>query len=55
MTVPTLCGLPLTLTVNGTAVMDLQASGKMDLRKVSQDPRSIFIDGQIKPRSVSHD
>ncbi|KAK7501815.1 hypothetical protein BaRGS_00006901, partial [Batillaria attramentaria] len=49
MTIPTSSGLPLTLTVNGTATVDLQASGKMDLRKVSAKPRSLQIDGEIRP------
>lgn len=52
LTVPTAAGLPLTLSVNGTAVVDVKASGKMDLRKVSKSPRSVHIDGEIRPRSV---
>ena len=52
LTVPTAIGLPLTLSVNGTAVVDVKASGKMDLRKVSKSPRSVHIDGEIRPRSV---
>ncbi|KAL8574772.1 hypothetical protein ACOMHN_035315 [Nucella lapillus] len=49
LTVPTSCGWPLTLTVKGTASMDLKASGKVDLRKVSATPRSLQIDGEIRP------
>ncbi|KAK7094147.1 hypothetical protein V1264_007812 [Littorina saxatilis] len=49
MTVPTSVGLPLSLTVKGTATMDLKASGKMDLRKVSAQPRSLTIDGEFRP------
>ncbi|XP_076472801.1 uncharacterized protein LOC143302134 isoform X1 [Babylonia areolata] len=49
MTVPTSCGLPLSLTVKGTATVDLKASGKVDLRKVSSTPRSLQIDGEIRP------
>lgn len=52
LTVPTAVGLPLTLSVNGTAVVDVKATGKMDLRKVSKTPRSVYIDGEIRPRSV---
>ena len=50
MTVPTSSGLPLSLNVMGTATVDLKASGKMDLRKVSAKPRSLQIDGEIRPR-----
>ena len=50
MTVPTSSGLPLSLTVKGTATVDLKASGKVDLRKVSAKPRSLQIDGEIRPR-----
>ena len=50
MTVPTSSGLPLSLSVKGTATVDLKASGKVDLRKVSAKPRSLQIDGEIRPR-----
>ena len=50
MTVPTSSGMPLSLSVKGTATVDLKASGKVDLRKVSAKPRSLQIDGEIRPR-----
>ncbi|XP_070194611.1 uncharacterized protein [Littorina saxatilis] len=49
ITVPTISGLPLTLSVNGTAVVDIKASGSMDLRKVSKSPRSLSVNGEIRP------
>lgn len=50
MTVPTASGLPLTLSINATATVDVRAVGKMDLRKVSSSPRSLQIDGELRPR-----
>lgn len=47
MVIPTAAGFPLRLTVNGTASMDMQVSGKIDIRKF---PKSFVIDGAIKPR-----
>ncbi|XP_041357850.1 apolipophorins-like [Gigantopelta aegis] len=53
--VPTGCGLPLNLTVNGAATIDLKASGKIDLRKIHTSPRSLLVDGVFQPRFVSDD
>ncbi|XP_041357844.1 uncharacterized protein LOC121374798 [Gigantopelta aegis] len=47
--IPTSSGLPLNLTVNGTATVDLKAVGKMDLRKAAKSPRSLLVDGTIQP------
>lgn len=52
MVVPTSAGLPVQIHVNGTAIVDLSVSGKMDLRKVGASPRSMDIDGEVKPRYV---
>ncbi|XP_046557707.1 uncharacterized protein LOC124266910 isoform X2 [Haliotis rubra] len=49
MIIPTSSGLPLTLNVNGTASIDLQASGQVDLRNILTSPRSLLIDGIMKP------
>ncbi|XP_050402855.1 uncharacterized protein LOC126819071 [Patella vulgata] len=49
MVIPTAAGLPLNLTVNGVTSIDLKASGSVDLRKVATSPRSLHIDGIIKP------
>lgn len=44
--VPTSSGFPLNLTVNGTATVDLKASGKMDVMKLP----TMDISGIIRPR-----
>ena len=54
VTVPTAAGLPLKLAVNGTSTLRMQTEGKMDLRKLGTSPRSVDIDGSIKPRLVLH-
>ncbi len=48
--VPTAAGMPLSLSVQGSAVIDLKVKGKLDLRKLATAPRSVNIDGSIKPR-----
>ncbi|GFR65207.1 apolipophorin [Elysia marginata] len=35
MQVPTVAGMPLALSVNGTTTMDLRAEGKLDMQKIS--------------------
>lgn len=45
--VPTIIGLPLNLTVNGTASVDLKGRATIDLTKPH---KSILIDGIIEPR-----
>ncbi|XP_067677413.1 uncharacterized protein [Haliotis asinina] len=49
MIIPTSSGLPLTLSVNGSASIDLQASGQVDLRNSLTSPRSFLIGGILKP------
>lgn len=48
--IPTISGFPLNISIDGSATINLQASGKMDLRQFSSNPRSVSIDGKIKPR-----
>jgi hypothetical protein len=48
--IPTISGFPLNISVDGSATIDLQASGKMDLRQFSSNPRSVSINGKVKPR-----
>jgi hypothetical protein len=48
--IPTISGFPLNLTVDGSATIDVEASGKMDLRKLATNPPSLSINGYIKPR-----
>ena len=50
MVIPTSAGFPLNLTINGTATIDMKASGKMDLRKLGTSPSSLLISGLIQPR-----
>ena len=45
--VPTIIGLPLNLTVNGTASVDLKGRATIDLTKPH---KSILIDGIVEPR-----
>ena len=47
---PTSSGFPLKLSVNGTATIDLKASGKMDVLKLASSPRTLDVHGTIKPR-----
>ena len=49
-TIPTAIGMPLRMRVEGTASVQLQIDGKADLRQVMTKPRSIDINGAIKPR-----
>lgn len=50
MVIPTSIGFPMNLTVNGSATIDLKASGKMDLRKLASSPCSLSINGIVQPR-----
>lgn len=48
--IPTSAGFPMNLTVNGTATVDIKASGKMDIMKLAASPPSLDINGIIQPR-----
>ena len=52
LVVPTVVGLPLKLSVDGTAVMGVKIRGKLYLRNIGAAPRSLDIDGSIRPRFV---
>ncbi|XP_012938713.2 uncharacterized protein LOC101848113 [Aplysia californica] len=52
MTIPTMAGLPIHIDVNGTGTLDLVLNGKMDLRKLGSSPRSLDIDGEIRPSAA---
>ncbi|XP_012935328.2 uncharacterized protein LOC101854071 [Aplysia californica] len=52
MIIPTTAGLPIHIDVNGTGTLDLVLSGKMDLRKLGSSPRSLDIDGEIRPSAA---
>lgn len=51
-TIPTAIGMPLRMRVEGTASMQLKIDGKADLRQVMTKPRSIDINGVIKPSAA---
>ena len=48
--IPTSSGFPLNLTVNGSATIDMKASGMVDVMKMASSPRSLDIHGIIRPR-----
>ena len=50
MIVPSVGGFPINIDVNGSAVVDLVLKGKADLRKLASAPRSMDVDGEIRPR-----
>ncbi|XP_061171948.1 uncharacterized protein LOC133181472, partial [Saccostrea echinata] len=52
MIIPTSAGFPLNLTINGTATIDMKASGKADLRKMGTSPMSLLISGRIQPSAA---
>ncbi|XP_063427202.1 apolipophorins-like [Mytilus trossulus] len=47
--IPTMAGFPLNLTIDGSATVDLRASGKMDLTKITDRSPSLSLDGYMKP------
>ncbi|KAI8787576.1 apolipophorin [Biomphalaria glabrata] len=52
LVIPTIAGLPLNISVNGSINFDLKAEGKADLRQVAAAPRSLDIDGEFKPSAA---
>lgn len=48
--IPTSSGFPISLTCNGTATVDMKASGKMDVLKLTSSPATLDINGIIRPR-----
>ena len=48
--IPTSAGFPMNLTVNGSATIDIKATGKMDIMKLAANPPSLDISGTIRPR-----
>ncbi|XP_078574880.1 apolipophorins-like isoform X1 [Branchiostoma floridae x Branchiostoma japonicum] len=50
--IPTSTGLPLRLTINGTATTHVKVSGKMDVRNMGFSPRSMHIEGQVMPSAA---
>ncbi|XP_064626174.1 apolipophorins-like [Lineus longissimus] len=52
MTIPTVLGLPLKLSINGTATLNMQITGKMDVRRLHPSPRTMDINGAFKPSAA---
>ncbi|WAR23156.1 APLP-like protein [Mya arenaria] len=50
--IPTSSGFPLNLTVNGSATIDMKASGMVDVMKMASSPRSLDIHGIIRPSAA---
>ena len=48
--IPTAVGMPLKLTVDGTATVNLKLNGKMDIRQLFSSPASMDVTGTIAPR-----
>jgi len=51
-TIPTVVGLPLKLDLNAHGSFHLKVGGKLDLVKFMKPPRSMDIDGHIKPSAA---
>ncbi|XP_074643894.1 uncharacterized protein LOC141900764 [Tubulanus polymorphus] len=52
MTIPTITGMPIKLSVNGTATVSLKVKGKLDMRKLGSSPRSLDVNGYFKPSAA---
>ncbi|XP_063426893.1 apolipophorins-like [Mytilus trossulus] len=50
--IPTMSGFPLNISLDGSATIDVQASGKMDLRQIQSNPMTVSIDGKIRPSAA---
>ena len=50
--IPTIIGLPLEVTVDGNAVVDVGVGGKLDLRQVLESRAGFDLEGFVKPRWV---
>ena len=43
-------GIPLTLSLNATASLDLTVDGRVDMKGLFASPKAFEIEGLIKPR-----
>ena len=50
ISIPTALGMPLKLSVNGSATVDIKVGGKFDVRQLAVYPNSMDINGYVKPR-----
>jgi len=54
-TLPTGAGLPLTIAFNGSASIDVNMNGNMDLTGLFNSPPNLQIHGTMEPRCVFAD
>ncbi|XP_076440191.1 uncharacterized protein LOC143279842 [Babylonia areolata] len=47
--IPTVAGLPLNLTINGSASLELQASQKMDFKKINAKSKAFEVAAMLQP------
>ena len=52
ITIPTGLGLPLKLSVEGTATVSLSANGKIDIRQMFSSPSVFDINGSVRPSAA---
>jgi hypothetical protein len=52
LVLPTTTGLPLKLSVDASAVINLQVNGRFDVRQMLANPATIDIDGAVKPSAA---
>ncbi|GFS05085.1 apolipophorin long isoform [Elysia marginata] len=52
MVIPSVAGLPINIEVNGSAVVDLLLKGKADVLNLAVSPRSMEIDGEVRPSAA---
>jgi len=52
LTIPTATGLPLTLSVDAAATINLKMNGKFDVMNIMSNPSVIDINGSIKPSAA---
>lgn len=50
--IPTVAGMPLTLEADGSAAINVQVSGKMDIRRMFTSPSTFDISGSVKPSAA---
>ena len=52
VTIPTIAGMPLKMSVDGVATVDIKVTAQFDLRKLWKAPHSMLLRTDIKPRYV---
>ncbi|KAL8574007.1 hypothetical protein ACOMHN_029454 [Nucella lapillus] len=54
ITFPTVAGLPLNLTLNGSASLELQASQKLDFKKINAKSKAFEVAAMLQPSGAVH-